>query len=110
MVDRSFDRLDMPVDQHRDDSCALQGDHPGRPGARTLISRTAPAHPREELSWRIMRLSFGMPCWRSQSSAATPAGGEAFFREIDTIDQTDIASVMALAHRHGMSFPAPIPA
>lgn len=40
-----------------------------------------------------------------QLSIYTPAGGEMFFREIDHIDQTDLGSVMALAQRHGMSFP-----
>jgi hypothetical protein len=42
-------------------------------------------------------------------SIYTPAGGEAFFREIDTIDQSDLAAVMALAQRHGVSFPTPTP-
>jgi quercetin dioxygenase-like cupin family protein len=42
-------------------------------------------------------------------SIYTPAGGEEFFREIDTIDQTDLAAVLALASRHGMTFPAPTP-
>jgi quercetin dioxygenase-like cupin family protein len=40
-------------------------------------------------------------------SIYSPAGGEAFFREIDTVDQTDLSAVMALAARHGMSFPTP---
>lgn len=39
-------------------------------------------------------------------SVYTPGGDEAFFREIDTVDQSDIAAVMVLAKRHGMSFPA----
>jgi hypothetical protein len=43
-------------------------------------------------------------------SIYTPAGGEAFFRDIDTIDQTDLAAVLALASRHVMTFPAPTPA
>jgi quercetin dioxygenase-like cupin family protein len=42
-------------------------------------------------------------------SIYTPAGGEAFFREIDPIDQSDLAAVMALAQRHGMRFPTPTP-
>ncbi len=43
-------------------------------------------------------------------SIYTPPGGEGFFREIDTIDQTDIAAVMTLAQHHDMSFPTPAPA
>jgi quercetin dioxygenase-like cupin family protein len=40
-------------------------------------------------------------------SVYTPGGDEAFFREIDAVDQSDLGAVMALAQRHGMSFPAP---
>lgn len=38
-------------------------------------------------------------------SVYTPGGDEAFFREIDNVDQSNLAAVMALARRHGMSFP-----
>lgn len=38
-------------------------------------------------------------------SIYSPAGGEEFFRAIDTIDQRDPDAVAALAARHGMSFP-----
>ena len=40
-------------------------------------------------------------------SVYTPGGDEAFFREIDNIDQTDVAAVTALAQRHGMRVPPP---
>lgn len=40
-------------------------------------------------------------------SVYTPGDDAAFFRDIDTIDQTDINAVMALAQHHGMSFPTP---
>lgn len=40
-------------------------------------------------------------------SVYTPGGDEAFFREIDGIDQSNLAAVMALAQRCGMSFPTP---
>jgi len=40
-------------------------------------------------------------------SIYTPAGGEAFFRDIDSIDQTDMNAVLALAVQHGMTFPSP---
>jgi len=40
-------------------------------------------------------------------SIYTPAGGECFFRDIVTIDQTDMNAVLALAAHHGMTFPAP---
>jgi quercetin dioxygenase-like cupin family protein len=36
-----------------------------------------------------------------------PAGGEQFFRDISTIDQSDMSAVLALAARHDMTFPAP---
>jgi hypothetical protein len=42
-------------------------------------------------------------------SIFTPAGGEAFFRDLDTIDQRDLAAVMVLAQHHGMTFPSPAP-
>ena len=35
----------------------------------------------------------------------TPGGGEAFFREIGGIDQTDADAVRALAAAHGMTLP-----
>lgn len=38
-------------------------------------------------------------------SVYTPGGDEQFFRQIDTVDQSNIAEVMALAQKHGMSFP-----
>jgi quercetin dioxygenase-like cupin family protein len=40
-------------------------------------------------------------------SVYTPAGGEAFFREIEHIDRTDLDAVKTLAAQHGMSFPTP---
>jgi quercetin dioxygenase-like cupin family protein len=40
-------------------------------------------------------------------SIYVPAGGEAFFREISTVDQTDMAAVLALAAHHDMTFPEP---
>jgi quercetin dioxygenase-like cupin family protein len=40
-------------------------------------------------------------------SIYTPGGGEAFFAEIDTIDQTTVTAVVALADRHGMTVLAP---
>jgi quercetin dioxygenase-like cupin family protein len=36
-------------------------------------------------------------------SIYTPGGGEAFFSELGTIDQSTIAAVIALADRHGMT-------
>lgn len=36
-----------------------------------------------------------------------PAGGQQFFRDLDTIDQTDTAALQALAARYDMTFPAP---
>lgn len=38
-------------------------------------------------------------------SVYTPGDDAAFFRDIDTIDQSDIGAVIALAQRHGMTFP-----
>jgi hypothetical protein len=39
-----------------------------------------------------------------------PGGGKQFFRDIDTIDRTDVNAVLTLAARHDMTIPTPTPA
>lgn len=70
--------------------------HPARPG--TIVHVPA----------GTLHTSRATSATARQLSIYTPAGGEAFFREIDTIDQTDPAAVMALAQQHGMRFPTSI--